>query len=1012
MHDKIQRYSLRKLSVGLASVMVGACIFSVNGKTVKADVTSDQTTQTTNVQGQTGTAQPQENKNLLDDLGKQKASTQSTDQVEAKNQENRLVDQINYKLTNNSSTDNNQDLAQNNVAPEATKSNSNTKNAEKSTVGSSSVQETNNQSNDHAEKVSQTQPQKLDLTKSSQRLNQKELATNLTQDNSTQKNADWGTDPTKYGFHKTNAGWTKLQEGKDYTSVAKKAHTILLDSSGKELSKNNTIGVNWNPFIGTEIDATIDKNDIKKGNRILISSTAQLYKDGRHFTTDVDWRSIDSTNITSNGTRIGHIEVGNNDTYATNINSSQIYYELVVDQTLDLAKDLNLHLNFPNKIGINEYNAQWLSLKGTTPTNPAFVKLVTNDSDTYNYELYVHSSDKMKPYHVTGTNGLDIALGQSLSGGNVWIGDTRLNPETPFTEQNYTFNKVFKFSRPKSVAGVTIPNFKSKDFNLNLDIQTFYPILTKDGMLTDLKLNSMNMSSTKLADNLSVQQVMESAKQHHFVYSISDDGQSMLVGFNFSTNRDSLGKLTNNNFSINQINSSEKVSIKNTRLATIDYPEQINDILEYSNNWVKSHNGEPYRMAFNLNGWPFDINQPNIQTVSDVTVGVTNPKSTTVSLLPSGIDVDTSIYKQLNVKFVDDDNNEKVINTDTFTTSTGTNLTYNIKSSSDKTFNNTTDIAFPSNYVLNQANSVHYGVIQGTNPDIVIHVRHLVKIISGDADLDLYPEIKKALNGDARRTITITYPAGKQGNNPSTIVQSVHYIRSGKADFTNDTVDESSLTKWNPVASSAHGVTITNGETTFDAVKLPHINGYKAYLIRDKANPAMFMISFIAMPEQSQNDQSTSNEPQQPSDNVQSSQKEAQTKQKQPEPMQNQPAEKQEQQEIAQILNHISYALMHDSSNDADSFEPAQNDSAPLEAPSDSTQKDDAAKPQKVNAAKHKKHIVKKHVVRRHKKHAKKYHLKRRSRKHTKRAKKRIIKHRKSVSRKFRKHNLKHIKKA
>ena len=60
MHEKIQRFSLRKLSVGLASVMVGACIFSVNGKTVKADVTSDQTTQKADVQGQTATTQPRE----------------------------------------------------------------------------------------------------------------------------------------------------------------------------------------------------------------------------------------------------------------------------------------------------------------------------------------------------------------------------------------------------------------------------------------------------------------------------------------------------------------------------------------------------------------------------------------------------------------------------------------------------------------------------------------------------------------------------------------------------------------------------------------------------------------------------------------------------------------------------------------------------------------------------------------------------------------------------------------
>lgn len=484
----------------------------------------------------------------------------------------------------------------------------------------------------------------------------------------------------------------------------------------------------------------------------------------------------------------------------------------------------------------------------------------------------------------------------------------------------------------------------------------------------------------------------------------------MLIGINIVPSLANLTKLSNQPKTINQITNEVKYYLYGSRAVAIDYPNDATNIINYSTNWIKNNNGEPYDLAIELTGFPKSYLSPLVQNFTDVTPNINNPISKTDTYVPNGYDinVDTSVYKQLNVKFVDDDNNEKVINTDTFTTSTGTDLTYNIKDATDKTFNSTTDIAFPSNYVLNQANSVHYGVIQGTNPDIVIHVKHLVKIISGDEDLDLYPEIKKVLNGDARRTITITYPAGKQGNNPSTIVQSVHYIRSGKADFTNDTVDESSLTKWNPVASSAHGVTITNGETTFDAVKLPHINGYKAYLI--KANPAMFLVSFMAVPEQSQNNQSTSNEPQQPSDNVQSSQNTSQVNQKQPEPVQTAPAEKQEQQEVAQILNHIAYDLMHNDSS-ADSFEPTQNDSDQLENASDSTQKDDAAKPQKVYAAKHKKHIVKKRIVKRHKKHAKKYHLKRRSRKHSKRSKKRIIKHRKSVSRKFRKHNLKHVKK-
>lgn len=88
---------------------------------------------------QNSVAKPQQN-NLLDDLGKQKASAENN-QAEAKNQENRLADQINYKLTNQDNTDNNQNLGQNKVAPDETKSTPTTKSdAEKSIVGSGSAQ--------------------------------------------------------------------------------------------------------------------------------------------------------------------------------------------------------------------------------------------------------------------------------------------------------------------------------------------------------------------------------------------------------------------------------------------------------------------------------------------------------------------------------------------------------------------------------------------------------------------------------------------------------------------------------------------------------------------------------------------------------------------------------------------------------------------------------------------------------------------------------------------------------
>ena len=263
------------------------------------------------------------------------------------------------------------------------------------------------------------------------------------------------------------------------------------------------------------------------------------------------------------------------------------------------------------------------------------------------------------------------------------------------------------------------------------------------------------------------------------------------------------------------------------------------------------------------------------------------------------------------------------------------------------------------------------------------------------------------LTKTAKRIITFDLPHAE----PKTITQTIYYKTIAPVQIDWSDPDSPQIGKpyplqdsdWYLDTSKQNDDVIIDGVICFKPVKIPHVNGYKAHLIKDPVNPTAFLVSFMAVPEQPQNNQSN---------NVQSPQKPAQTDQNQPEPIQTRPAKQEEKdKQIDQLVRTISYTLMHDSSDTADSFEPAQDNSDSFEAPSDSTQKDDATKTEKVNAAKPKKHIAKKHVVKRHKKHAKKYHLKRRSRKHTKRAKKRIMKHRKSVSRKFRKHNLKHVKK-
>lgn len=168
MSEEQNRFSLRKLSVGLASVLIGVSIFGTS-QTVKADTVANN--QTSSVTSNAQSRDTQENENAV------KSTFSNDNQVD--NAKNNLIQtQVEGK----------KDQKQDSVPKTQEANDSSNLDAEKDIVRTSSLQESDNQSNHHAEDNSQPQTsQKLDLTKNSQQLNEKALATNLTQDNSTQK---------------------------------------------------------------------------------------------------------------------------------------------------------------------------------------------------------------------------------------------------------------------------------------------------------------------------------------------------------------------------------------------------------------------------------------------------------------------------------------------------------------------------------------------------------------------------------------------------------------------------------------------------------------------------------------------------------------------------------------------------------------------------------------------------------------------------------------------------------
>ena len=126
--------------------------------------------------------------------------------------------------------------------------------------------------------------------------------------------------------------------------------------------------------------------------------------------------------------------------------------------------------------------------------------------------------------------------------------------------------------------------------------------------------------------------------------------------------------------------------------------------------------------------------------------------------------------------------------------------------------------------------------------------------ITNNADL-----VKATINKDlptltntAKRTIVFNIPHTA----PETIVQIINYKATAPAVQVNFDSDSPQIIKTYPVkesdwqldTSKQNDDVIIDGVICFKPVKIPHVNGYKAHLVRTKLNPNMMMISLFALP--------------------------------------------------------------------------------------------------------------------------------------------------------------------
>lgn len=383
MFNEKQRFSLRKLSVGLASVCIGLSFINMTSKEVKADTVSAQTsaieTKTSkNNKIDANADAPKEVARSTNSVDSNKIAPSQTvlnkqvtsnDLLKGKDVKQEQVVEPKQETPVKQAPVNEQPTVPNKDANINLNSNLN-KNYNKQSLETSLLKDT-------------TKPETtntLNVTKTSQA----PIAENMLKEDKTQvtQNQDWA-DPAKQGYHKTTAGWTKLQQGKDYNAVANTDISIYSSPVGytdmHPLPKEQNKSLSYLQMdLGVEFKSTIKKEDISKGKKILLGSIPVLRNDD---TRHIDWETISNNDLINVGdTQIGTLSVtDNNDewTYVLNVTTNDKFR---TDLDLTYKKRIAQHLDYWNFGG-------YYGMRGQNSLKPFTQKIMDTSGNTYTLNI-------------------------------------------------------------------------------------------------------------------------------------------------------------------------------------------------------------------------------------------------------------------------------------------------------------------------------------------------------------------------------------------------------------------------------------------------------------------------------------------------------------------------------------------------------------------------------------------------------------------------------------------------
>ena len=776
--EKLQHYSIRKLSVGAASVLIGLSFVGMGRTTqVKADMVNENQQQVVKTQKVENTSADTQ------------ASPDNTQASDSKSNLNNDQTQSNEKATNVTSTT----VSRKSVRGSGQLNTSSTTNE---TPEDNSKATTALRTSKNEEKIVENNENKIETTtlNLNQKVDPKVLNANLVESKAqvqNQGNNDLATttDPSKLskddfaeGTHWTVAGWTSASPN---AKVAKSSSFTYDDPSAENLDLSSDFRTLQN---GATIKATIDKNDIVKGNKILLASV-NTTKGNRQQDQNIILKDANYINTTENQINFDNQVIG----YISGEtrNNFEADYYLNVTNTLDLASDPEIDFKLNNIV--TQFNVAEIT---DTPIGNAGVDF-DNAAKDVGSTYYLVTNSQVIPIAITAS---------TISGYSVPDNTNRVeNVYVDAVVSNYqyyggvVYGSVSDNQNLQGVQKISAINHK-----LDPDSQTWVVVRTRYYTIYNNQIYwttgapannpsnynpfaSSKIKTVKLANNLSSADVLAQTEPDTVTSSYQNDG-SYIVAYNITpTTLSAGGKTYVENVVPHEtvINNQLRDQKQNAVNQTLDYYQQ--------RNWVPTQ--ADILIILNTKG---PKTQNDVETVTDLTPNSSVPVRTN-NYIVNGATFDGELYKHAGVEYVDDVNGA-VISKDLITGRKNADTNYLV--------------TVPNGYVLASNNA------DGKNYRWDASKKNVIYTFAEDQK-----------QNDSNPIVVHLTHGRKDLVDSNVIAETIHYNYADGSKAADDYVAK------HVVSSRVGHKDLVTGETVWDSdwsteifpeVTSPHINGYTA----------------------------------------------------------------------------------------------------------------------------------------------------------------------------------------